>query len=109
MMPKMRFAAQAKVTKSRKSSPITAPRWHGKCDIKRCQPLVPTPSTARSGQTPLWARHLKGGLTGGFLTSQAFPQFTYKAVNVSGATSTQVRGINSAGEMVGFYRTTSLF
>jgi len=44
-----------------------------------------------------------------FLTSQAFPQFTYKAVNVSGATSTQVRGINSAGEMVGFYRTTSLF
>lgn len=33
--------------------------------------------------------------------------FTYKAVNIPGATETQVRGVNSSGEIVGFYKTTS--
>lgn len=38
----------------------------------------------------------------------AFTQtFTYKAVNIPGATETQVRGVNSSGEIVGFYKTTS--
>ena len=38
----------------------------------------------------------------------AFPQsFTYKAINIPGATETQVRGVNSSGEIVGFYKTTS--
>jgi hypothetical protein len=33
--------------------------------------------------------------------------FTYKAFNIAGATETQVRGVNSSGEIVGFYKTTS--
>jgi hypothetical protein len=38
----------------------------------------------------------------------AFAQtFTYKAINIPGATETQVRGVNSSGEIVGFYKTTS--
>ena len=38
----------------------------------------------------------------------AFTQtFTYKAINIPGATETQVRGVNSSGEIVGFYKTTS--
>jgi hypothetical protein len=42
------------------------------------------------------------------LSPFAFSQFTYQTVDISGATSTQVRGINSTNEIVGFYRTTSL-
>ncbi|HSB74491.1 MAG TPA: hypothetical protein VLC12_02510 [Terriglobales bacterium] len=37
------------------------------------------------------------------LPSQA--QFTYAAINVPGAVSTEARGINSSGEVVGFYKT----
>jgi hypothetical protein len=38
----------------------------------------------------------------------AFPQaFTYKAIDIPGAMETQVRGVNSSGEIVGFYKTTS--
>src|SRR5690348_18326844 len=33
--------------------------------------------------------------------------FTYKAIDIPGATETQVRGVNSSGEIVGFYKTTS--
>ena len=42
------------------------------------------------------------------LTQFALTQtFTYKAINIAGATETQVRGVNSSGEIVGFYKTTS--
>jgi hypothetical protein len=42
------------------------------------------------------------------LSQFAFTQtFTYKAINIPGATETQVRGVNSSGEIVGFYKTTS--
>ena len=42
------------------------------------------------------------------LSPVAFTQtFTYKAINIPGATETQVRGVNSSGEIVGFYKTTS--
>jgi len=42
------------------------------------------------------------------LSPIAFTQtFTYKAINIPGATETQVRGVNSSGEIVGFYKTTS--
>lgn len=42
------------------------------------------------------------------LSQFAFTQtFTYKAINIAGATETQVRGVNSSGEIVGFYKTTS--
>lgn len=42
------------------------------------------------------------------LSGVAFTQtFTYKAINIPGATETQVRGVNSSGEIVGFYKTTS--
>src|SRR3954449_11746502 len=33
--------------------------------------------------------------------------FTYKPIDIPGATETQVRGVNSSGEIVGFYKTTS--
>jgi len=43
-----------------------------------------------------------------FLPSTLLSQtFTYAPVNVPGAVSTQARGINNNGEVVGFYRTTS--
>ena len=42
-----------------------------------------------------------------FLTPLTFAQFTYKSVDVPGATETQVRGVNSSGEIVGYYKTTS--
>jgi hypothetical protein len=42
------------------------------------------------------------------LSPFAFSQFTYQTVDIPGATSTPVRGINSTNEIVGFYRTTSL-
>lgn len=34
----------------------------------------------------------------------AFAQFTYTAVDISGAVETEVRGVNNYGEIVGFYR-----
>jgi hypothetical protein len=37
----------------------------------------------------------------------ALGQFKFTAVNISGATETQVRGVNSTGEIVGFYKTTN--
>jgi hypothetical protein len=38
----------------------------------------------------------------------AFAQtFTYKAIDIPGATETQVRGVNSSGEIVGFFKTSS--
>jgi hypothetical protein len=38
----------------------------------------------------------------------AFTQaFTYKTIDIPGATETQVRGVNSSGEIVGFFKTTS--
>ena len=39
------------------------------------------------------------------LATPSHAQFTYAAVNVPGAVSTQARGINSGGEVVGFYKT----
>lgn len=41
------------------------------------------------------------------LSEFSFTQtFTYKAIDIPGATETQVRGVNSSGEIVGFYKTT---
>ena len=37
----------------------------------------------------------------------SYAQFTYTAVNIPGATETEVRGVNSSGEIVGYYKTTS--
>src|SRR5438067_2338890 len=37
------------------------------------------------------------------LTHPLFAQFTYDPINVPGATSTEARGINNNGEIVGFY------
>ena len=42
------------------------------------------------------------------LSPFAFSQFNFQTIDISGATSTQVRGINSSNEIVGFYRTTAL-
>lgn len=42
------------------------------------------------------------------VAAQALAQtFTYSTVDVPGATATQARGINTSGEIVGFYQTTS--
>src|SRR5438132_14338834 len=37
------------------------------------------------------------------VTHPLFAQFTYAPINVPGATSTEARGINNNGEIVGFY------
>lgn len=39
------------------------------------------------------------------LTSASFAQFSYAPINVPGAVSTEARGINNNGEIVGFYKT----
>ncbi len=41
------------------------------------------------------------------LAQLSYAQFTYTAVNIPGATETEVRGVNSSGEIVGYYKTTS--
>ena len=46
-------------------------------------------------------------LTLASLVSPCYAQFTYAAINVPGAVSTQARGLNSGGEVVGFYKTTA--
>src|SRR5581483_4662592 len=38
------------------------------------------------------------------LTVPGFAQFKYTAVNIAGATQTEVRGVNNYGEIVGFYQ-----
>ena len=40
------------------------------------------------------------------VTHPLFAQFTYAPINVPGAVSTQARGINNNGEIVGFYKNT---
>lgn len=40
-------------------------------------------------------------------SSVAFAQFSYAPINVPGAVSTEARGINNNGEIVGFYKTTA--
>lgn len=41
------------------------------------------------------------------LATPSHAQFTYAAINVPGAVATEARGINSSGEVVGFYKTTA--
>jgi hypothetical protein len=44
-----------------------------------------------------------------FLPSTLLAQtFTYAPINVPGAVSTQARGINATGEIVGFYETSTV-
>lgn len=46
-------------------------------------------------------------LTVATLAIPSYAQFTYAAINVPGAVATEARGINSSGEVAGFYRTTT--
>jgi hypothetical protein len=41
-----------------------------------------------------------------FTTPLSFAQFKFQIVDVPGATETQVRGVNSSREIVGYYKTT---